>query len=876
MKLTRLKVEQLRQFREPLEICDLEEGINLFVGPNESGKSTLVRAIRAAFFERHKSSSVDDLQPWGDSAAAPQVELDFHWQGQRWSLTKSFLKKKRADLQVDGESWSGEEAEDKLAALLGFEFAGRGASRPENWGIPGLLWIEQGAGQDLAKPVEHAGQHLKAALGGHLGEVTSSSGDALIKRVDAERRGLLTGTGRPTGDYARAISERDALAEQYQALQARIQEYRQQVDRLGQLRQEQARDEAERPWEVFRRQAREAQERLDEVSGWMREQDRDAQTLEGFNANLKAHIDLLQGFEDRQHELSQRAQARDQAQQQLADIEARQPQSEQALEQARSDFEAAKAALRQAREQQQRSDIVMELEQLDAERASLETSLTRARELQASLLAHRQASQASPIDQATLLRLKEVEQALAALAIRQDALATRLRFDLQGSQAVTLGGEPLTGQGERLLLEPGEISIAGVGSLRILPGGTDIGDLVRSREQLQDEQASLRRRLGVASLQEAEQQQVQQREAEQTIQHTLTLLEQVAPQGIEDLIARQQALATRQQRLAEHLQALPEAEEETVPIGRAEAQLEAARETLSGAETARNELVNRLQLARLTLDTARNEWQRLQADLQAPDRQQREQQARAQLLELRARAEQLSQTMAQRQQQIDQANPDILRQDQERLSRSAETAERAAENRRLQRASLQASLEAMGAEGLEEKSAELEAELERAHRRHDQLQLRADALSLLLERLTAHRLALTRQLQAPLQQHLNRYLQLLFPGASLSVDEDLMPRQLLRGPAGAEERSPFDDLSFGAREQMALISRLAYADLLKEAGRATLIILDDALVHSDAARLQAMKRVLFDAAQRHQILLFSCHPDNWRDLGVGAREMGRP
>ena len=41
-----------------------------------------------------------------------------------------------------------------------------------------------------------------------------------------------------------------------------------------------------------------------------------------------------------------------------------------------------------------------------------------------------------------------------------------------------------------------------------------------------------------------------------------------------------------------------------------------------------------------------------------------------------------------------------------------------------------------------------------------------------------------------------------------------------------------------------MISRLAYADLLKEAGRPTLIIPDDALVHSDEQRLAQMKRVL--------------------------------
>jgi DNA repair exonuclease SbcCD ATPase subunit len=75
MQLTRLRIEQLRQFRQPYELKDFEPGLNLFTGPNEAGKSTLVRAIRAAFFERHRSTSVEDLKPWGDSSAAPSIEL---------------------------------------------------------------------------------------------------------------------------------------------------------------------------------------------------------------------------------------------------------------------------------------------------------------------------------------------------------------------------------------------------------------------------------------------------------------------------------------------------------------------------------------------------------------------------------------------------------------------------------------------------------------------------------------------------------------------------------------------------------------------------------------------------------------------------------
>lgn len=60
---------------------------------------------------------------------------------------------------------------------------------------------------------------------------------------------------------------------------------------------------------------------------------------------------------------------------------------------------------------------------------------------------------------------------------------------------------------------------------------------------------------------------------------------------------------------------------------------------------------------------------------------------------------------------------------------------------------------------------------------------------------------------------------------------------------------------------------------MKEAGKPTLILLDDALVNTDSQRLDLMQRVLYDAAQRHQMLLFTCHPERWAGLGVPAREV---
>lgn len=126
MKLTKIKLEHVRQFRAPFVLANLSSGLNLFTGPNEAGKSTVVRAIRAAFFERHRSTSVDDLLPWGDSSATPTVELDFEVGARAFHLRKCFLNKKRCELKVGDKPYDGEEAEQYLADLLGFEFPGRG------------------------------------------------------------------------------------------------------------------------------------------------------------------------------------------------------------------------------------------------------------------------------------------------------------------------------------------------------------------------------------------------------------------------------------------------------------------------------------------------------------------------------------------------------------------------------------------------------------------------------------------------------------------------------------------------------------------------------------------------------------------------------
>ena len=92
-----------------------------------------------------------------------------------------------------------------------------------------------------------------------------------------------------------------------------------------------------------------------------------------------------------------------------------------------------------------------------------------------------------------------------------------------------------------------------------------------------------------------------------------------------------------------------------------------------------------------------------------------------------------------------------------------------------------------------------------------------------------------------MRERLQPYLELLFPTTNLLLDEDgLEIKSLRRG--NVEE--PFTSLSIGAREQIAVLARLALADLLREKGRPVALILDDALVNCDDDRFKRMGTAL--------------------------------
>ena len=66
---------------------------------------------------------------------------------------------------------------------------------------------------------------------------------------------------------------------------------------------------------------------------------------------------------------------------------------------------------------------------------------------------------------------------------------------------------------------------------------------------------------------------------------------------------------------------------------------------------------------------------------------------------------------------------------------------------------------------------------------------------------------------------------------------------------------------------IAVLVRLAFAEMLVERGEPATVILDDALVFSDDTRIKRMFDILNMAAKNVQILVFTCREQLFDELG---------
>jgi DNA repair exonuclease SbcCD ATPase subunit len=116
---------------------------------------------------------------------------------------------------------------------------------------------------------------------------------------------------------------------------------------------------------------------------------------------------------------------------------------------------------------------------------------------------------------------------------------------------------------------------------------------------------------------------------------------------------------------------------------------------------------------------------------------------------------------------------------------------------------------------------------------------------------------------APVTAELAPLVSLLLGGAELRMHPTrLLPQTLVRD--GGEEA--LDALSGGTQEQIAILTRLAFARLLARTGRPIPVILDDPLVFADETRAARMRAALEAVGADVQIIVLTCRDHTFADL----------
>ena len=195
------------------------------------------------------------------------------------------------------------------------------------------------------------------------------------------------------------------------------------------------------------------------------------------------------------------------------------------------------------------------------------------------------------------------------------------------------------------------------------------------------------------------------------------------------------------------------------------------------------------------------------------------------------------------------------------LADVATTAERRADALRSELDKAEGALEQVGGQYLEEQAAQVEEEVATLDSRERELEIDYGGWRMLHEVLkeaeeeeTTH---LGRALVKPVSQRMaaltgNRY-------GEVAIDAQLNPGGI---ELGGDERD-FDALSAGTREQIALLLRLSIAEALN-----SFVILDDQLTQSDRGRLTWMRDLLGTASADIQIIVLTCHPDDYAMAGA--------
>ncbi|SMX93606.1 AAA family ATPase [Brevibacterium aurantiacum] len=843
------------------------DGVTVVEGPNEVGKSSIHEAITHLREDKASSrkASVKETQPVGVDAG-PEVELHLSTGDYELKYRKRWIKQPFTELSVirpRPEQLSSDDAHDRFLAILA-----------ETVDVDLLDALDVAQGESLAQAPLAQIKALHSALNESGVEVADH--DDFLDRIEVEYAKYFTKSGKETGDYKAANAEVPSAEAAFEELRERSRGMDELVDnharaaaRLESVRDQltQAvtdRDQAEQAAKAVAELKAVLDQALEQAKSAQRDEqiarealDRRTQLIEDVATAEETVTAARTSFTELETTQSDKDSDFDRAQKTLEE-------KQNALDEARA---LAKTAAKDVTKARARTELTELTRRLDTIRDHDEKR-SRAQATIASIAVTAKNVEAL-ISLETEVRIAENAKTSAAAQI----VAKQL-----GSQSIDVDGTVLGdgATGEFAAVKDVRITIDGIADITVRPGASpvELDKALTSARQAFDAELH---RLDVDSVAQARQSAHVRADAEAVkaeADSTLTVL-----LGDDKRDTLEAALA-RAQQIVEADGTDPDSRADESNLNDLEAAVTEAEKSAEVAQSEVDTARTELERTRTSRDDARVETVRAQTSLKEAEAQ--HQRLTNTLSEARttatdsdldeavktaqSQAESVGTRVEEARVAYEATDPETLEMQLQNVRQLVGSKETQREEVRQEVDRLSALIDDRASEGIYEKLAAAEETMEAAQKKQARLSRQAAAINLLRTTVLKHKEESQRKYVAPFKEQIERLGRLVFgQGLSVEVSEDLeiVSRTL------SERTVPFESLSGGTKEQLALIGRLAVATLVDTDSGAP-VVLDDAFGFADAERLNALNVILGTVGQSAQVILLTCQPDRFARLG-GAK-----
>jgi len=881
MRIERISV---RDFRG-VGTLDVEldpAGVTIVEGPNETGKTSLSDAFVMLLDLKDSSNSkvVRDVQPIGRDVG-PRVEAELTVGPYRMVYRKQWRRDRMTELSItepQPEQLSGEAAHNRVREILDEE---------TDRALFGALRYQQGV--EISQAAIAEAPSLSAALDAAAGGTVAlggNGGDALLAAVEKERLRYFTQGGAMSGARKKKAEDLEALAGDVEVEEEKIDKLEEAVERHQRIERELADLKAELP-EASDRIAvhTDALKAVEEVEHKLESACHERELAEAARREASvardARADLVEAVETATKALAELETEVESAAPGLEAAMAEVATAEEAVAEAHG---AVKAAEREAAMRRERFELL----DLGQKRDQLRERHERVVKAEEAMAEAERFLAGCAVDEELA---GEIDAAVTGLAVakgRAEAGRARLRIEALRPVHVALNGEGRE-------IEPGapietvisgetEATIGDVARVAVSPpedAGDADGEVGRSERRLEE-------LLGRAEVRSAEEAHglLRERSRRETERDNARQNREGALLDLEP-----ERLAAKLERAEERLSALEELHDPVeVSADAYDAARDHVREGTAELEAARSREGERqagLTVAQKSLQGLKEKGIEQRTRLEGAGAEKKR--AEAELAEARGEIsdEELEKTAGEADERLDvattareQIEADLEASDpgtvRAMLDNDRALKERLDEDvkaRQIALAETRAQLELGGHEGLSDRLAEVRAKLEELRRDVDSEDGRAAGAAHLHALLSEKREEAQQAYIGPYAEKVNAYARILYgPDVAVEVDhrDFTVASRTLNGTT-----VPFGSLSGGAREQLAVLARLACGALVSPAAGdggpgGVPVIIDDALGYSDPDRLEKLGAALAVAGRDCQVIVLTCEPGRYRGVG-GAR-----